>query len=308
VTKFGIFSDPARKLSSLTRPNAAEYCYSEKKLVQHRWLLYACATFRELWRTNPRDPRAILLFLKTNNMFYFHSLDGSTVGTRKRLCVFGTFCAVLTVFWLFLTVFDDWYTVGTVLVDLWRLVHQWFWVFLTISTVCHSSKTFKRQSKQQKWPLVYQSSLRLCQQCINRQKQSKTVKRQSNSKKMTIGVPVVTCLHRVRRIHKAAQTPLPCETSITRAWAVATARRPWAVCVWLPFAAVCCYTLFYQLMMPAARLVCQRPSSNFSYFRTPLANFLLSRPNSVEYGNSETTTLLPSGRKMSNSYGYGVKV
>jgi len=39
--------------------------------------------------------------------------------------------------------------------------------------------------------------------------------------------------------------------------------------------------------MPAARLVCQRPSSNFPYFRTPLANFLLSRPNSVEYGNSK---------------------
>ena len=31
----------------------------------------------------------------------------------------------------------------------------------------------------------------------------------------------------------------------------------------------------------------------FPYFRTPLANFLLSRPNSVEYGNSKTTTLLP---------------
>ena len=55
------------------------------------------------------------------------------------------------------------------------------------------------------------------------------------------------------------------------AWAVATARRPWAgltvcvdngrPCVWLPFAAVCCYILFYLLMMPAARLVCQRPSS-----------------------------------------------
>ena len=28
---------------------------------------------------------------------------------------------------------------------------------------------------------------------------------------------------------------------------------------------------------------------NFPYFRTPLANFLLSRPNSVEYGNSKTT-------------------
>jgi len=50
------------------------------------------------------------------------------------------------------------------------------------------------------------------------------------------------------------------------------------------------------LMMPAARLVCQRPSSNFPYFRTPLANFLLSRPNSVEYGNSKTTTLLPSAK------------
>ena len=91
---------------------------------------------------------------------------------------------------------------------------------------------------------------------------------------------------------------LPCETSITRTWAGATAHRPWAgltVCVYmdvhasgsrsLPRAA----TLFYLLMMSAARQVCQRPSSNF-----PLANFLLSRPNSVEYSNSKTTTLLPS--------------
>ena len=38
-------------------------------------------------------------------------------------------------------------------------------------------------------PTVYQ-------QCTNRQKQSKTVKQQ----KMTIGVPIVTWLHRVRRI------------------------------------------------------------------------------------------------------------
>jgi len=42
--------------------------------------------------------------------------------------------------------------------------------------------------------------------------------------------------------------------------------------------------------------VCQRPSSNFPYFRTPLANFLFSHPNSVEYGNSKTTTLLPSAK------------
>ena len=54
--------------------------------------------------------------------------------------------------------------------------------------------------------------------------------------------------------------------------------------------------LFYLLMMPAARLVYQRPSSNFPYFRTSLANFLLSRPNSVEYGNSKTTTLLQSAK------------
>ena len=136
---------------------------------------------------------------------------------------------------------------------------------------------------------------------------SKTVKRQSNSKKMKIGVPIVTCLHRVRRIHKAAQTPLPRKTSITCAWAVATARRPCMgradcmclhgrPCVWLPFAAACCYTLFYLLMMPAARLVCQQPSSNFHFFWTPLANFLLSRPHSVEYGNCKTTTLQPSAK------------
>jgi len=39
-----------------------------------------------------------------------------------------------------------------------------------------------------------------------------------------------------QQIHKAAQTPLLCETSITCAWAVATARRPWAgltVCVYM---------------------------------------------------------------------------
>ena len=74
--------------------------------------------------------------------------------------------AVFTVFWLFLTVFDDWYTVGAVLVDMWRLVHQWFWVFLAIGSVYHSSKTVK-----------------------NSQNTVKTAK-------MTTGVPIVTCLPR----------------------------------------------------------------------------------------------------------------
>jgi len=31
-----------------------------------------------------------------------------------------------------LTVSDDWYTVGIVLVDLWRLVHQWLFLLLTV--------------------------------------------------------------------------------------------------------------------------------------------------------------------------------
>ena len=50
VTKFGIFSDPARKLSALTRHNIV---ILKKKLVKHRWLLHTCATFGELWPTNP---------------------------------------------------------------------------------------------------------------------------------------------------------------------------------------------------------------------------------------------------------------
>ena len=221
--------------------------------------------------------------------------------------------AVLTVFDCFWPLVHRWYslgrpvTIGTPMVL--SVFDHWYSVpfVLTIGTVYHSSKTVKRQSKLQKSPLVYQSS-HVYQDCTNSlpivKNSQKTVKQQ----KMTIGVPIVTCLHRVRRLPKAAQTPLPCETSITCSWAVATARRPWAgltvcvymdvhgPCVWLPFAAVCCCTLFYLLMMPAARLVCQRPSSNFPYFRTQFANFLLSRPNSVEYGNSKTTTLLPSAK------------
>ena len=166
--------------------------------------------------------------------------------------------AVLTVFWLFLV--HCCYTVGGVLVDTWRLVHQWsflccfdcfwrlvhcwyslgrhvtigtpmvifavltvFWLLLTIGTpLVHCWCSLGRPvtigtpmvlSVFDDWysvPFVKDSQ--------------KTVK----TAKITIGVPIVTCLHRVRRIHKAAQTPLPCETSITCAWAVATARHPWA--------------------------------------------------------------------------------
>jgi len=122
---------------------------------------------------------------------------------------------------------------------------------------------------------------------------------------MTIGVPIVTCLHRVCGIHKAAQTPLPCETSITRAWAVATARRPWAgltVCVYMDVhavAPVCCRVLLHSPVPTDDACSSSSLSTTvikFSIFSDPTRNFLLSRPNSVEYGNSKTTTLLLSAK------------
>ena len=122
---------------------------------------------------------------------------------------------------------------------------------------------------------------------------------------MTIVVQIVTCLHRVRRIHKAAQMPLPRETSITCAWAVATARRPWTgltyVSTWtsMRLAPVRCRVLLYSLLPTDDACSSSSLSTTvikFSIFSDPLANFLLSRPNSVEYGNSKTTTLLPSAK------------
>jgi len=119
---------------------------------------------------------------------------------------------------------------------------------------------------------------------------------------MTSGVQIVTCLQSPPNTQSRANAATSRDfhhmclgsghspSLVGRADSMCLHGRP---CVWLPFAAVCCYTLFYLLMMPAVRLVCQRPSSNLPYFRTPLANFLLSRPNKVEYGNSKTTTLMP---------------
>jgi len=147
--------------------------------------LHVCTyMFHELWRTNPWDPRAILSFLKTNRLWHVlfpfarwqHCWYAQTALCIPRmrtrtLCIRRTLCSHVTigtpmVIFCCLAVFDcfwrlvhRWYTVGTVFVDLWQLVHQWFWVFLTIGTVYTiHSKTAKRQSKQQKWPLVYQSS------------------------------------------------------------------------------------------------------------------------------------------------------
>jgi len=53
----------------LSRPNAAEYCNSDKKnLLSTDDCSTRNATFRELWRTNPLDPCATLLFIKSNRL------------------------------------------------------------------------------------------------------------------------------------------------------------------------------------------------------------------------------------------------
>ena len=142
-----------------------------------------------------RDLFAIAKFLLTITRLLLHcwySL-GRHVTTGTPVVIFVLFWLCFYCFWRLV---HRWYTVCTVLVDLWRFVHQCFWVFLTIGTMNHSSKTVKRQSNSkndhwctnrhmstktvptvyqssktvktaQKWPLVYQSS-HVYQDCTNR--------------------------------------------------------------------------------------------------------------------------------------------
>ena len=196
-----------------------------------------------------------------------------SLGRRDDWYTNGYFCC----FDCLLTVFDKIYgtlyqslktlkTIGVQIVSgLPRLYQQ-------CTRVYQSSKTVKRQSNSKKWPLVHKSS----------QSTQSPPNTQSRANAATLRNLHHMCLG-------SGDSPLP----VIRVDCMCLHGRP---CVWLPFAAACGYTLFYQLMMPAARLVCQRPSSNFPYFRTSFANFLLSRPNSVEYGNSKATTLLPSAK------------
>jgi len=106
--------------------------------------------------------------------------------TRTRtLCIRPTLCRHVTIWYTnghfccfdcLLTVFDDWYTVPIVK----NSQNHW-------CTDRHrSTKTV---------PTVYQ-------QCTSRQKTVKNSQKTVKTAKMTIGVPIVTCLHRVRRIHK----------------------------------------------------------------------------------------------------------
>jgi len=218
-----------------------------------------------------RDLFAIAKFLLTITRLLLHcwySL-GRHVTTGTPVVIFVLFWLCFYCFWRLV---HRWYTVCTVLVDLWRFVHQCFWVFLTIGTMNHSSKTVKRQSnsKNDHW-------------CTNRHM---STQRPPNTQSRA-NAPTLQNLHHM--CLGSGHSPSP----VGRADSMCLHGRP---CVWLPFAAACCYTLSYLQMMPAARLVCQQPSSNFQYFWTPLANFLLYCPNSVEYGNSKTTTLLPSAK------------
>ena len=132
------------------------------------------------------------------------------------MVIFCCFDCLLTV----LTVFDEWYTVPIVKKSQkqskdsqnsnnhhWctnrhrstRTVQQCTNVYQS-SNSPEQSKTVKRQSKQQKWPLVYQSS-HVYQDCTNSVPIVKKIQKQSKhsqkSTKMTIGVPIVTGLPRL---------------------------------------------------------------------------------------------------------------
>jgi len=47
-----------------------------------------------------------------------------------------------------------WYTDGTLLVDLWRLVHQWSFFLFWLYQQCTNRQ---KQSNSKKWPSLYQS-------------------------------------------------------------------------------------------------------------------------------------------------------
>jgi len=139
---------------------------------------------------------------------------------RQTLCRHVTIGTPVVIFLLFdclLAVFDEWYTVPIVK----NTQNHW-------CTNCHrstktvqtayqrcinrqkQSKTVKRQSKQQKWPLVYQSP-QVYQDCTNSvpiaENSQKQSKHSQNSTKMTIAVPVVTCLPRLYQ---------PCTNSVPK--------------------------------------------------------------------------------------------
>ena len=172
----------------------------------------------------------------------FHVLYSADGGRRRVLCVFGGFYVDMwrlvhqwsffaVCFWLFLTI-------GTLLVQSKQQKRPLVYQSLQVYQDCTNSVPVVKNCQQtvktaKKWPLVYQSSqvyqncTNSVKQCTSRQKQSKDSQNSKNDhwctnshrstktvptvyqslktvkqQNMTIGVPIVTCLHRVRRIHK----------------------------------------------------------------------------------------------------------
>jgi len=164
-----------------------------------------------------------------------HYLLKASIGYQRRLCVFGGRGHRLCVFGGICV--DMWLTIGTSLVIF--AVLTVFWLFLTSGTLSVQSCNVARVScnitgnmcniKRNTCSITgntcnitwYTCNItgntcditqntcnvtentcnitRLYQQCINCQNSQKTVK----PAKMTIGVPIVTCLRRVCQIHKA---------------------------------------------------------------------------------------------------------
>ena len=159
--------------------------------------------------------------------------NGAWLLFLQVLCIRRTLCRHVTIvtpmvilavlsFDCFWRLVHCWYTVGTVLVDVWRFVHQWsfllfwlssdcfdcFWLLLTVFDDWYTVSIVK--NSQNHWctnchrssktaPTVYQ-------QCTNSVPIVKNSQKTVRTARIAIGVPIVTCLHRVRRIHKAILT------------------------------------------------------------------------------------------------------
>jgi len=81
------------------------------------------------------------------------------------------FCAQLTRDLLAIAKFlksscDDWYTVGTVLVDMWRSVHQWSFLLFWLSFDCFWRMVHCTSCQKHSKPLVYRWS-QVYQKCTN---------------------------------------------------------------------------------------------------------------------------------------------
>jgi len=142
----------------------------------------------------------------------------------------------------------------------------------TVPTVYHRQKQSKDSQTAKKWPLVYQSSHVYAESA----EYTKPRKRRYLSRPPS---------------HVPGQWPQP----------VARGQGWLYVSTWtfMRLAPVRCRVLLHSLLPTDDASSSSSLSTTvikFSIFWTPLANFLLSRPNSVEYGNFKTTTLLPSAK------------